>query len=100
MEFTVSARHMEVTESMGRHIAEHVDKLPRLDGHITRLTVTLSKDSSSEQVEIIVNVSYIVNVVRELRPPRFAGGFLGLAIAPVPPLPDFRRRGALLFILE
>lgn len=53
MEFTVSARHMEVTEWMEKHIAEHVDKLPRLDGHITRLTVTLSKDSSGEQVEII-----------------------------------------------
>jgi ribosomal subunit interface protein len=44
---------MDVTDWMEKRIAEHVDKLPRLDGHITRLTITLARDAAGEQIEII-----------------------------------------------
>ncbi|MDP6439015.1 MAG: ribosome-associated translation inhibitor RaiA [Candidatus Brocadiia bacterium] len=53
VEVTISGRHVEVTESMENRIAEHVEKLPRLDGHIQHITVTLAKDAKVENVEVI-----------------------------------------------
>lgn len=53
MEVRISGRHMEVTETMEKHIRERLDKLPRFDDHILHITVTLANESSGPHVEAI-----------------------------------------------
>ena len=53
MEVTIAGRHVQVTEPMSRHIQEHVDRLPRFDGHIQYITVALGVESGFRTVEVI-----------------------------------------------
>ncbi len=53
MDIIISARHMELTESMENHIRERIAKLPRLDDHIISISITLDEDAGQEEVEII-----------------------------------------------
>ena len=53
MEVIISGRHMEVTEAMENHVQAHIEKLPRFDDQIRRITVTLSDDSGEQCVEAI-----------------------------------------------
>ena len=53
VEVSVSGRHMEVTDSMEKRIAEHADKLLRFDDRIQHVAVTLDREASGEKVEII-----------------------------------------------
>jgi len=53
VDVTISGRHMDVTEWMEKHINERAEKLPRLDGQLQHVTVTLDKDAGGEKVEVI-----------------------------------------------
>ena len=50
---TISGRHVDVTETMGNRIREHIDRLPRFDDQIRHITVTLANDAGGHHVEII-----------------------------------------------
>jgi len=49
----ISGRHVRITEPMERRIREHAAKLPRLDGRIQYLVVTLNVDSGDQAVELV-----------------------------------------------
>jgi len=49
----ITGRHVDVTQVMRDHISQHVAKLPRFDGNIQYITVTLALDSGAQFVEII-----------------------------------------------
>jgi len=53
LEVTISGRHIEVTETMEKHVWERIDRLPRFDGQIHTVSVTLEKESGGEHVEVI-----------------------------------------------
>ena len=53
MEVTISGRHIEVTDTMEKHVWEHIDRLPRFDDQIHTVSVTLERESGGEHVELI-----------------------------------------------
>jgi putative sigma-54 modulation protein len=53
VDVTIAGRRVDVTEPMERHIRQHIDRLPRFDGKIQYLTVTLAVDAGDQLVEII-----------------------------------------------
>ncbi len=64
MDATISGRDVEVTEVMEKHIRDHIRKLPRYDDRIGPVTVTLKRDASGEQVEIIAKCHRSVLVAK------------------------------------
>ena len=53
MDLEITGRHLDLTEVMRDHIRQHVAKLPKFDGKIQYITVTLDLDAGDRLVEVI-----------------------------------------------
>ncbi len=73
MQIQLTARHVEVTDDVRKHIQEKMDKLPRFYDRIHEVEVVLDHQSEQFSVEIIVRTDRRHTiVVSETGPDTFA----------------------------
>lgn len=62
MEVEITGRHFEVTDTLEKHVRQHIDKLTRFDNRIHSLTVTLAVESATKKAELVANCHHSVLV--------------------------------------